>query len=134
MISLILFTLGTAALSVFLDFCMEKGNIFRWWYSFITYWLYVMPKKGYVYKYRNGHIPKYWSNSHPSYYKKIKLPSFIKHLYKPLGGCIYCFGTWVFIVLFLCWSSQNSYSIHTFVSLFLGIGLNYIWIKILNKI
>lgn len=60
------------------------------------------------------------------YYKLIeRLPEV---LFKPLGGCIYCFSAWCF-VLFYCLSDGGD---KNFV-LFLGIGINYIFIKSIEK-
>lgn len=61
------------------------------------------------------------------------VPNKYEWLNKILGGCIYCFGTWVFIVTFTLSVSQKDAFIPTFVALFLGTGLNFIWIKILEK-
>lgn len=60
------------------------------------------------------------------YYKLIERLPVV--LFKPLGGCIYCFGTWVFVIfLELPPTKQNV------LGLFLGIGINYIFIKTFEK-
>jgi hypothetical protein len=51
-------------------------------------------------------------------------------LFKVLGGCIYCFGTWIYIFIYLLF---NLYYPLPFIFLFLGMGVNYISIEILNK-
>lgn len=64
------------------------------------------------------------------YYKRIeKLPEV---LFKPLGGCIYCFGAWVYIIIscILCYKSGV---IFDFIGLFLGLGFNFIFIKALER-
>lgn len=53
-----------------------------------------------------------------------------KNLFKALGGCIYCFGTWVFIVLFLFWYRENNF----IIGLFLGTGFNYLFIESILKL
>lgn len=63
----------------------------------------------------------------------LKNPQFTG-LYKVLGGCIYCNGTWIFICTYLIHIFSISNFILCFIELFLGIGLNYIWIKILEKL
>lgn len=129
MISLIIFCLLTACLSVFLDFCMEKGNIFRGYYNWLTYWLWLpirhkshVKKAHAVYSAICGQVSR---RPKPLRYKRR-----LSFLYKPLGGCVNCFGTWVFIVLFFFLHRENTLQL----GLFLGLGVNYIWIKIFNKI
>lgn len=51
-------------------------------------------------------------------------------LFKVLGGCIYCFGTWIYIFIFIIF---NIYYQLPLIFLFMGIGINYISIDILNK-
>jgi hypothetical protein len=60
-----------------------------------------------------------------------KLPDF---LYSPLGGCEICNGTWIFIVLFLVEGFEYCCLGSSLVELFLGIGINYIFIEILSKV
>ena len=94
LLTLIVFTLCTASLAVFLDFSFETGEIFAF--------------------YRKG-IDKAFN------------PRAL-WLYKILGGCVFCFGTWVFICTYLIFGSVN------FAFIPIGIGLNYVWIKLLIKI
>jgi hypothetical protein len=51
-------------------------------------------------------------------------------LFKLLGGCIYCFGTWIFIIMFLLF---NIYYPLPFIFIFFGMGVNYISIELINK-
>jgi len=51
-------------------------------------------------------------------------------LFKVLGGCLYCFGTWVFIFMYLLF---NLYYPLPFIFLLFGIGLNFISLEIINK-
>jgi hypothetical protein len=60
-----------------------------------------------------------------------KLPEFFA---KPLGRCVLCNGTWIYIGLFLAWYGIGAYLIPTFVLLFLGIGINYIWTELIGKV
>lgn len=60
-----------------------------------------------------------------------KLPPFIA---APLGRCVVCNGTWIFIVLYF-WQHLPQVGDKQFVLyLFLGIGINYILIRIFGKI
>jgi hypothetical protein len=51
-------------------------------------------------------------------------------LFKVLGGCIYCYGSWIYIILY---SLFNLYYAFPIIFLFLGLGINYITIYILNS-
>jgi hypothetical protein len=104
MIDLILFCFGTASLTLFLDMCMDEGMIFSWWYKFIQ---------------RVGEN-RLW-------------------LFKVLGGCTYCYGTWIFICTYLAISSlsQSVFPYNSFILAvygILGIGFNYVFIKVIEKI
>jgi hypothetical protein len=60
-------------------------------------------------------------------------------LFKMLGGCIYCFSTWTYIITFLMivLNTGNVLPSNSFIlALFgiLGIGLNYFWIEAILKI
>jgi hypothetical protein len=44
-------------------------------------------------------------------------------IYKVLGGCIYCFGSWIYIGIYLLF---NLYYPLPFIFIFLGLGINYI--------
>jgi hypothetical protein len=90
MIDLILLCFGTAALSLFLDKCMEEGMIFHWYYKLIE--------------------------------------RFPEWLFYPLGGCKYCMGTWVFVLFY--YLPPTGYNV---LGLFLGIGINFIIIRALEK-
>jgi surface polysaccharide O-acyltransferase-like enzyme len=56
-----------------------------------------------------------------------------RKLLKPIGLCIYCTTTWIFIVLYLFQAGLDSYSIHNLIGLFLGMGITYVWVEILTK-
>lgn len=58
------------------------------------------------------------------------------YLAAPLGACVYCNGTWVYIITYLIYGifiSPTELIILAFFG-FLGLGLNYVWIEILNKV
>lgn len=117
-LELILFTLCTASLSMFLIKCMEKGMIFRKYYNWITYWLWLDKKEYKVVvkstndlqkvvrasfndqffnlRTRQYDLPEamFWN------YTTIFIPNKYQWLWKILGGCQYCFGTWMFIALY----------------------------------
>lgn len=64
------------------------------------------------------------------YYRLIERVFFKKHiwLFKVLGGCVYCFSTWVFVLFFFWMRSETK-----LVELFLGIGINYGFIKLYER-
>lgn len=144
MIQLILFCFGTACLTLFLDMCFQKGMIFRKYYNWITYWLYLPVKKtSNEWQIKGG--PDYHTTvtcssgiSNVSFYRcdqvTIKRPKFIKNefiwLWKILGGCSYCFGTWAFIALFFFLHRAET----NLFELFQGIGINYVFIKAIEKL
>lgn len=118
----------TAALSLFLQLCMEKGMIFRKWYNLITFYLW-LPKKS---QYKGG---KYL---YPVYDKRTDVWLVVyknqnQGLFKILGGCVYCFGTWVFIT-FYSLISQKAGNYPGIIGLILGCGVNYLLIEIWRKI
>jgi hypothetical protein len=60
------------------------------------------------------------------YYLAIeRLPLFV---FKPLGGCSYCFGTWIFLSVYMLSIAEIS------TQILLGIGINHIFIRIIEKI
>jgi len=91
--------LGAAAFTLFLTKCFEKGMILRWYYVWLK-------------------LNLYYSDKNWKYY-----------LSKPLGTCIYCFGSWVYIVFYL-----ETFRAETkIIELFLGLGLTYVFIRIYEK-
>lgn len=128
--NLLLFCLGTASLSQFVMKCQERGMIFRKLRNWREYWL-ALDKKVIEYKYppipdRNGYTEKV---NHIGFDKNRAL-----WLNKILGGCVYCFGTWAFIVLFLCLASLIRCDCLTLVGLFIGLGFNYLFIELIQKL
>lgn len=65
-------------------------------------------------------------------------PKFTKNpyqwLFKVLGGCVYCFGTWVAIVFYMIVLGDFRTLIPTIIGLFLFIGMNYFWTEVIQKI
>lgn len=51
-------------------------------------------------------------------------------LFKVLGGCIYCFGSWLYILMFILF---NFYYQLPLIFIVLGIGINYISLEIIEK-
>lgn len=52
-----------------------------------------------------------------------------RHLVQPLGNCVFCNSSWIYIIahlLVIGW--QNA------AFILLGLGLNYVWVKIFNKL
>lgn len=63
----------------------------------------------------------------------------VRPILKPLGQCVFCNSTWIAIVvyiiaLFTLFGWQNTAFIPALTGLFLFTGLNYIWVKLLQKI
>lgn len=115
----VLFCLGTAGLSLFVQECMKKGMILGWYGEWLNSTWDTMDRAVW-YKYDFKATPL-----------QAKIVLF---LLKPLGMCIYCFSSWVFIGLFLVTMVPFSGEMPIFIGLLLGLGFNYIWIKILEKI
>lgn len=113
----------TAGLSMFLDKSMEKGMIFRKYYNLICYYFWLPKKEEIRFDFKG---------------LKLVIPDFTKNkyqwLFKVLGGCVYCFGTWVFIVFYLVVASNILTLIPLIIGLFLGIGMNYFWIEVIQRI
>lgn len=129
MIELILFCIGTASFSSFLDMTFQKGMIFRKYYSFITYWLF-LPKKWNYLQSRGEPGSKIVSFKIVQIYTRNKY----QWLWKILGGCVYCFSAWVYIVLFLAVVLQIQPLSHVLIGFILGLGLNHVFIKAIEKI
>jgi hypothetical protein len=51
-------------------------------------------------------------------------------LFKVIGGCIFCYGTWIYIITF---SIFNIYYPLPILFIILGMGINYISIHVLNN-
>jgi hypothetical protein len=51
-------------------------------------------------------------------------------LFKVLGGCIFCYGTWIYIILFCLFNIYYSLPI---IFLFFGMGINYVALHVLNN-
>lgn len=148
MTNLILLCFATAGLTVFLDTCFQKGMIFRRYYNWITYWFSLDTKTSkpqwYVESitetacvvdgvtYTGGGLAEY-----------VMRPVFKKNkyqwLWKILGGCTYCFGTWIFICTYLISPIQSEslqpcrFCYFAFMGI-LGIGINHVFIKLIEKI
>ncbi len=98
--------IGSACFALFLDKCFQKGMILRWYYVWLM-------------------VNFYYSSKTWKYY-----------ISKPLGTCIYCFASWVFIALYLGLifaNSENTALIKIFVEIALGLGINYVIIRIYEK-
>jgi hypothetical protein len=135
--SLMVFCLLTASISQFLDKCFQKGMILRKYYNLICYWFWLPSKKSIV-------VNCYWKEIPGTCggWEKILVynVAFDKNRYqwifKILGGCIYCFGTWVFICTYLT-AAIFILSVKTDILLifgFMGIGLNYVWLEVIKRI
>lgn len=95
----------TASFSLFLEFCLQDGNIFGRYGNWIEHKSY------------GNYRIRYWL--------------------KPIGGCVFCLGVYVFIAFFLCFfalSNQISQIRLTAFCTLLGIGLNHLLIGAFKKI
>jgi hypothetical protein len=102
--AVLLFSLMTAGLGMFFQVCQEKGMIFRKYRNWIKYRFIVLPHSKNCFSYDG--------------------------LYKILGGCIYCNGTWIAILFYLiCF--YDTFDVRL---LLLCIGSNYLWIELWLKI
>lgn len=151
--SLMVFCLLTASMSLFLDKCFQKGMIFRKYYNLITYWFWLPKKKTVFVSYppktvinkiireANEGLRKFKHSCDRHYAdpfwtpRPIFIENKLQWLFKILGGCVYCFGTWVYITftilaVFIIPFRMDSFALFGI----LGIGLNYFWIKVLLKI
>lgn len=108
LMSLILYSLLTASLAWFVQYTLEPGEIFGRYGLFLNaVWM------------RNWRRKDRW--------KRIWV--------KPAGQCVYCNGAWIAIIVFLVlFTSHNRPFIPQIVALFLFLGANYIWTKILSKV
>lgn len=89
----------SALFSLFLDFCMNEGNILSWYYRLIQW-----------------------------------LPDWVN---KPLGTCVYCFSSWIFIIMYSLWVQKIpclDCNTVNFIGLFKGLGINFIIIKTADKL
>lgn len=132
-IHVISLSLMTGSFSMFLDKCMEKGMILRKYYNLICYCFW-LPKKGIG----QVLIPFVRRGEGAPVAKIIIRPRFTKNkyqwLFKVLGGCVYCFGTWVAIVFYLVVLNDSRNIIPSLIGLFLFIGMNYFWIEVIQRI
>jgi hypothetical protein len=51
-------------------------------------------------------------------------------LFKVLGGCIFCYGSWIYIIVFCLF---NLYYPLPLLFVIFGLGLNYVIINVLNN-
>jgi hypothetical protein len=67
------------------------------------------------------------------WYYKLLLKIDYLAISKPLGLCIYCMSSWVFIALYLVQVVDIRQVIPTIIGLFCGLGLNFFFIKTYQK-
>jgi hypothetical protein len=96
---LLLLSLMTSALSLFIQDCMGPGMIARRYYLWLIYhWM------------RNWRKKDRWR----------------RWLLKPLGLCVYCQGAWIAIIAYLYYFGPK-------IEIVFLLGMNYLWLKILQK-
>lgn len=144
LLGLLLFTLGTAALSHFFQMTMEKGMIFRPYAYYIKYLFDYKARKRIKREFvRNEpiwEIVQYPQEArreivgYKAIYQTVLVSKRKRYFffYFPLGGCQLCNGEWIYIIVFLCFYLPLSFQ--DFLLLLLGSGTNYIWIEILSKV
>lgn len=109
MIEIVLLSLMTAALSVFAEECMQSGMILRRYRLWLLW---------------------HWINMRHYQHRPWRV---LRPLLKPAGLCIYCYGSWVYIVLFTAQADKYTGFYENLLYLSYGLGLNYVWIKIIEK-
>lgn len=92
---LIVIAFCASALSRFLDFCFEPGNILHWWYNLAIR----------IGQAKFDHVGNLISEN---------------GLYKPLAGCVVCMNFWISAIPFFWVMEFMSYSYFGFVCLFFG--------------
>lgn len=108
-ILVILLSLMTGSFSMFLDKCMGPGMILRRYYLFLVY--------HWIRNWRRGDRWKRWP-------------------LKILGLCVYCSGTWIYICTFTIsafFVLPSNLIIFAILGI-LGIGQNYFWIEVIQRI
>jgi hypothetical protein len=96
----------SAPLSLFLsEIAFARGMIFRRYLALVVYWFDYKPRaRGLEYRaegvlfdsrFCRGWIPNRLE------IKRYSPPRWWSWFYKPLGGCVYCFSTWIAIALFI---------------------------------
>lgn len=123
--------------------------IFRFYYNWITYWLRLskketIPGEGYIlcsasldelHKTKGiGYVIDYLSKANDLLDDQIIfIPNRFVWLWKPLGGCIFCFGSWIYIIISLLFTNNLPF-ISQFITLFLGLGTNYLFIELIQRL
>ena len=108
LLNLIIYSLLTACLAWFVQYCLKPGEIFGRYGLWLTaIWM------------RNWRRKDRW--------KRAITPM--------LGLCPYCNGSWIALFVYLIFLNSEIYGfIQKAVALFLFLGANYIWTKILSKV
>ena len=134
--SLMVICLLTASMSQFLDKCFQKGMIFRKYYNLICYWLWLPKKTNKAYIKWIARYSVRQKQNISVFYRPIFTINKYQWLFKVLGGCIYCFSTWIYIITFLIIGKivfPYNFFILAVIGVF-GIGLNYFFIEVIQKI
>lgn len=108
LLNLIIYSLLTASLAWFVQYCLKPGEIFGRYGLWLTaVWMRNWRRK--------DRWKRFWT--------------------KPAGNCVFCNGAWLAIIVFLALIMPEICGfIPKIVALFLFLGANYIWTKLLAKI
>lgn len=119
LLNLILFSLLTASLAWFVQYCLQPGEILGKLGVLLTALWIKSNHKTFLLGQHNEVIKrKRWA-----------------YLLKPAGLCPYCQGAYIALLTYCVLLSNGFYGfIPKAIGLFLFLGANYIWTKILSKV
>jgi hypothetical protein len=109
-ISILIFAFFNASLTLFLQFCFQRGSIFSGWLPWVAK---IIVKKEARWKY--DEIKKLADKFHrENEYLKACFETKLVFLWKIIGGCSVCSGTWL--------------AIGTFIILFFTLPFQWYWV------
>lgn len=109
-----------ACTTMFFAHCMQKGQVFRFYYRWLENIVEKASLRSYYIKYVNS------SESTKHIIKEHWYIRLLAYLAKPLGLCQYCNGTWLAIITYILIFGFNWLII-------LFIGITFFFIKLLSK-
>ena len=123
MIDILIFSIATGLLSAFIvEQCFVKGGVFRKYHNIIKYHFELDRKT--VKKHIEIKFTSIVGRKEKLSTTVVTLiPVFTKNplrwFYNPLGGWVFCFGTWVYIVLYCAYTGLDA-------NIIFGLGGNYL--------
>lgn len=126
---------------LFLELCFRKGMIFRKYRALVGYWFQFKPRRRIL---RNcltrsfsdralafKHGGQFTSLRGSSRLAILAPPRWWSWFFKPLGGCVYCFGAWIALAAFM--ATAPAVSLSSGLILAGVLGWNYIFIDLYQK-